>query len=226
MTIRRLFAVSEALVFTSCLLCGLALVVRRGAKQKEASRKSLEDEIQERRRTEAALRESEEHYRIVTESATDGIITIDEDSTIQFSNPAAERIFGHTIAKMSGQSLTMLVPEYRRHVHLAGIDGSGSPCERHIGWNAIPLAGLHESGKEIPLELSFGEFRKDGKLLFTGIVRDISERKQAEKVLRQSEEQYRLLFSEKPASDVGLRWGCPVSRRQHRRVPSLWILSE
>jgi PAS domain S-box-containing protein len=69
----------------------------------------------------AAFRESEEHYRAVTEAATDAIITIDSDSTILVVNPAAERIFGYSSEQMIGQPLTMLMPEYLPHLHMAEI---------------------------------------------------------------------------------------------------------
>jgi PAS domain S-box-containing protein len=130
---------------------------------------------------EEALRESEERYRTVAVTASDAIITIDEKSKILFINPAAERIFGFTIQEMLGQELTMLMPEYLRHVHRAGIRRYLGTGERHIPWQGVELVGLHKSGKEVPIEVSFGEFAKGDRRLFTGFVRDITERKQAER---------------------------------------------
>jgi len=75
----------------------------------------------ESQRAKTAFRESEEHYRAVAEAATDAIITIDSDSTILVVNPAAERIFGYSTEEMIGQPLTMLMLEYLRHLHKAGI---------------------------------------------------------------------------------------------------------
>lgn len=128
-------------------------------------------------RAKAAFRESEEHYRAVAEAATDAIITIDSDSTILIVNPAAERIFGYSTAEMIGQPLTMLMPEYLRHLHKAGITRYVETGQKHIGWAAVQLPGLHKSSAEIPLEISFAEFTNDGRRFFTGIARDISERK-------------------------------------------------
>jgi PAS domain S-box-containing protein len=140
-----------------------------------------------RQELEAALeaaRETEERYRIIAETVSDALITIDEQSQILFTNLAAEKIFGHTLEEMMGQPLTMLMPEYLRHLHKAGLARYLETGQKHISWKAVELPGLHKSGREIPLELSFGEFSKDGKRFFTGIVRDITHRKHAEDSLR------------------------------------------
>jgi PAS domain S-box-containing protein len=133
---------------------------------------SLDDQ-----RTRASLRESEEYYRAVAEAATDAIITIDSDSTILIVNPATERIFGYSSEEMIGQPLTMLMPEYLRHLHKAGITRYLETGQKHIHWSAIQLRGLHKTGNEVPLEVSFAEFTRDRQRFFTGIARDISERK-------------------------------------------------
>ena len=133
---------------------------------------SLDDQ-----RTRASLRESEEYYRAVAEAATDAIITIDSDSTILIVNPATERIFGYSSEEMIGQPLTMLMPEYLRHLHKTGITRYLETGQKHIHWSAVQLRGLHKTGNEVPLEVSFAEFTRDRQRFFTGIARDISERK-------------------------------------------------
>ncbi|MBI5473794.1 MAG: PAS domain S-box protein [Ignavibacteriae bacterium] len=129
---------------------------------------------------EEALRDSEERYRIVADTASDGIITIDSSSRILFVNPAIERIFGYRSDEMVGRDVTMLMPKYFRHLHRSSLSNYLATGKRHIRWEAIELPGLHKSGREVPLEISFGEFLKDGEHMFTGIIRDISERKHAE----------------------------------------------
>lgn len=135
------------------------------------------EKLIESQRAEAALRESDEHYRAVAEAATDAIITIDSDSTILIVNPATERIFGYSTEEMIGQPLTMLMPEYLRHLHKAGITRYLETGRKHIQRSAVQLPGLHKTGNEIPLEISLAEFTRDGRRFFTGIARDISERK-------------------------------------------------
>jgi PAS domain S-box-containing protein len=143
----------------------------------------------ERKWAEEALRESETRFRTLAETASDAIITIDESSTIIFVNPAAENVFGYTLAEMQGANLTILMPDYLRHLHQAGMNRYIETGKRHLSWLAIELPGRHKTGREIPLEISFGEFARDGQRLFTGIVRDMTERKRAEEALRRSREE-------------------------------------
>jgi PAS domain S-box-containing protein len=124
-----------------------------------------------------------ESTRIIAETASDAIITINEQSTILFVNRAAVKIFGYSMEEMLGAELTMLMPEYLRRLHRLGLQNYIETGNHHIPWESVELPGLHKTGKEISLELSFGEFQKDGQRFFTGIARDITKRKQDERRL-------------------------------------------
>ncbi len=154
--------------------------VERNSAGEPARVRGVVRDVTEQKQIEEALRESEARYRIVAETASDAIITVDESSTIMFVNSAAVKIFGYSVPKMIGASLTMLMPECLRHVHRAGIKQYCETGRKHIAWEAVEVPGLHESGQEIPLEISFGEFLTNGKRVFTGIIRDITERKRME----------------------------------------------
>lgn len=136
-----------------------------------------------------AIKESEDRFRTLAETASDAIITINEQSIIIYANPAAETVFGYSISEMIGQDLTMLMPEYLRHLHRAGLNSYLRTGRKHLSWEAIELPGLHKSGREIPLEISFGEFTKNDGHFFTGVARDITERKRAEEALIKSREE-------------------------------------
>jgi PAS domain S-box-containing protein len=142
-----------------------------------------------RKQNEQALRESETRFRTLAETASDAIITIDEQSTIIYINQAVENIFGYPVSEILGADLTVLMPEYLRHVHRAGLSRYLETGRKHIGWSAVELPGLHKDGHEVPLELSFGEFTRNERRYFTGIARDITERKHAEDALRDAREE-------------------------------------
>ena len=113
------------------------------------------------------------------ENAADAIIIIDAGSVIHFINRAAERIFGYPVSELLGQNLTMLMPDYLRHVHSAGMERYLTEGVRHISWSGVELPGLRRDGREVELEISFGELVEHGERYFTGIARDITERKRA-----------------------------------------------
>lgn len=125
----------------------------------------------------AEWHDAEARTQGVVETLSDAIITIDEASNILSVNPAAEKIFGYTIEEMRGAALTMLMPEYMRHLHEVGIRRYAETGEKHIPWEGVELPGLHKSGREIALEISFGEFADDSRRYFTGVVRDVSARR-------------------------------------------------
>src|SRR2546422_4397861 len=142
---------------------------------------------------ETSLRDLHRISRVIADTASDAIITIDSHSTMLFVNHAAEKIFGYSRDEMLLQPLTMLMPDYLRHVHRTGLKHYLSTGERHISWEAVELPGLHKDGREIPLELSFGEFTENGRRFFTGIARDISERRGLERRLTAQYQAARIL---------------------------------
>lgn len=152
----------------------------------------------EKKHIENALLQSEEQYRLVAESASDAIITIDERSTILYINRAAGRIFGYEADEMLGKNLTMLMPEYLRELHLAGQRRYLETGKKHLEWDRVEVPGRHQTGAEFPLEISFGEYKKNGKRVFIGVIRDVSQRKRAEDALRESEEKFSMLAESVP----------------------------
>ena len=150
-------------------------------------------DITDRKQEESALRYSEENHRLVVETAPDAVISIDESGAILFANPATLRIFGHDPTELIGKPLTVLMPEFLRKLHERGFTRYVATGQRHINWQGTELTGLHKDGREFPIEVSFGELSRDGHKVFTGFIRDISERKQAEDKLRASERTLREL---------------------------------
>jgi PAS domain S-box-containing protein len=136
----------------------------------------------DREREESALRYSEENYRLVVETAPDAVISIDERGAILFANPATARIFGHDPTELIGKPLTTLMPEFLRKLHEKGFSRYLATGQRHINWQGTELTALRKNGQEFPVEISFGELSRDRHKVFTGFIRDISERKQTEEM--------------------------------------------
>src|SRR5436190_22294964 len=95
------------------------------------------------------ISEVELHHllRVIAETASDAILTIDEHSTILFANPATEKIFGYSHDEIVGQSLTMLMPEYLRQVHRSALQRYVAVGERHLSWEAVSLPGWPQNGR-------------------------------------------------------------------------------
>ena len=147
-----------------------------------AANEELRAEIASRERTEEDLKNSEEKHRLVVETAPDAVVGIDEHGAIQFANPATARLFGYDPTELIGGPLTVLMPELMREVHLKGFSRYLATGQRHINWEGTELTALRKNGQEFPVEVSFGELSRNGHRFFTGYIRDISQRKQAEEM--------------------------------------------
>ena len=132
--------------------------------------------------------DNESRFNTLAETASDGIISIDDQSRMRYVNPAAGQMFGYEPAEMLDKSLTILMPERFRQIHLTSFRKYLATGQRHIRWRAIELVGIHKSGREFPIEISFGEDVRRDKHFFTGIVRDVTDRKRSEEALRVSEQ--------------------------------------
>ena len=144
----------------------------------------LED-ITDNRRVEAALIESEEKFRKITESAQDAIIMMGVDRRISFWNTAAERIFGYAAAEAMGRELHPLITPATAHAAFAqGFRHFLDSGEGPVVGKVIEVSALRKGGEEFPAELSVSATQFGGQWHAIGIVRDITERKRAEEELR------------------------------------------
>ena len=144
-------------------------------------------DLTEQKRQESARLYSEERYRVVVETASDAVVSIDDKGLIVFVNPATATIFGYEPAELVGKPMALLMPEYMRELHQTGFTRYLATGQRHMNWQGTELTALRKNGEEFPVEVSFGEITKDGHKTFTGFLRDISKRKQADQALRRSE---------------------------------------
>ena len=131
-----------------------------------------------------ALRESEAKFRSVMESAIDAIISGDAEGKIRSWNSAATALFGFTESEVLGQPIEVIIPERFRKSHEEGIHRVSSGGPTHVIGKTVELAAIDKEGNEFPVELSLATWFLDDERYYTGIIRDIRERKQAEQKFR------------------------------------------
>ena len=150
----------------------------------------------ERRAVSASMvrvKEGLARHAAVLTNASDGIITIDDTGRIETANPAAETIFGYTLDELKGRNIALLMPMQHAIRHDKYIRHYLETGESGIIGIGRELTGRRKHGEEFPMELSISEVVLGDRRLFTGIVRDITERKCSEEALRRSEEEARQL---------------------------------
>jgi len=160
----------------------------------------LLDEIEHRKQTESALRESEARYRSVTQSANDAIITIDIKGIVQQWNTSAEKIFGYKEEEILNKTLNRILPEelIEKHAQILTRLKNGGP-HRIIG-HTLELKGKHKNGTLFPIELSLSGWETSEGKFFTGIIRNITEQKKAVEALKSERVLLRTLIDNIPDS--------------------------
>ncbi len=138
------------------------------------------------REAEEALGQRESLARSLVYSAVDGIVTADEKGIIRSFNPAAERMFGYSADEAIGGSLSMLMPSPHREQHDQYIrEYLVSGVTKVIGIGR-EVTALRKDGTTFPVELALSEMLLPGRRMFTGIIRDITQRQQAEAALKET----------------------------------------
>jgi PAS domain S-box-containing protein len=182
------------------LLSNLEEMVADRTFELTAANQQLKQEIRERELTEAALRESEQKLAGILEYADEAIISINENQIVQLFNRGAEKIFGYSRDEVLGQPLDLLIPESLRTLHRQHIRGFGnSPIQaRTMTDRDNQVFGRRKNGQEFPADASISKLSSRGGLIFTVMLKDITERKAAEAAIRRSEEQLRLITNALP----------------------------
>lgn len=165
----------------------------------EAKLRSLSRALALRREVEDARR----FNQAITDNLLDAVIIINETGLIEFANPAATHTFGYPQSEMIGRNISMLMGEPHRTRHDGYISNYiGGSAPRIIGTVGREVEGLHKDGRFFPLSLSVSEFRDNGRRMFVGALRDISERKEAEQKLRENARVLQIYHDEREAENV------------------------
>ncbi|MDM8530981.1 PAS domain S-box protein [Anaerolineales bacterium HSG25] len=139
----------------------------------------------EYKHAETALRESEAQNRAIVNTAADGVITADEQGIIKSFNPAAEMIFGYRAEEVINKPLTLLMDEPHQSQHDQYIANYIRTGIQKVMGAGREVEGKRKNGDVVPLLLAISEATLDGKRLFTGIARDITQQKQVEQSLQE-----------------------------------------
>src|SRR6266498_2188623 len=164
-------------------------------------------DITERKRAEAGLRESEQRMRAILETAVEGIITIDERGIVESINPAGCRIFGYSPEEIIGRNVSVLMPSPDREKHDGYISNYVRTGHAKIIGIGREVVGQRKDGTLFPMDLSIGEVWLGARRLFTGFVRDISERRELEQAVATAGEQERSRIARELHDGLGQQLG-------------------
>jgi PAS domain S-box-containing protein len=153
---------------------------------------------EEKTRAEGALLVSEERTRTIVDSAYDGIISIDEQGTIESMNLAALKIFGYSSEEILGENVKKLMPESYREPHTVGLTRYLDTGRGKTMGIDTEIEGLRKDGTEFPMTIVRNETQGGDRRILFGTVRDITERKRAEEELKRTQEM--VIRSEKLSS--------------------------
>jgi PAS domain S-box-containing protein len=160
-------------------------------------------DITQRKRVQNILKESEEKFRAITNSVRDAIIMVDNRAKVASWNPAAEKTFGYSKKKAIGKNIhELIVPktmclESREYIRI-GVKRFANTGSGDFTNGNVELIGRKKDGAEFPVKLSITPIKLRGKWSAVGVVKDITERKQAEQELEEAGKRYHTLFNEAP----------------------------
>jgi two-component system sensor kinase FixL len=146
-------------------------------------------DISERKRAETELRERESRMRSILDTAPDSIVVIDETGKIESFSTAASRLFGYEPQEVIGRNVSMLMPTPYRDEHDSYLRRYITTGERRIIGIGRIVVGQRKDGTTFPMELAIGELALPGRKLFTGFIRDITDRQQTERRLHELQAQ-------------------------------------
>jgi len=153
-------------------------------------------DITAHKRAVTNLLASEQLFRAVADTANDAIVSADSRGIISYVNRGAERTFGYLAGEIVGKPLTMIMPQRFHGPHREGMSRYIETGEAHVIGRTVELAGVRKDGTEFPLELSLATWKRGGEPFFTGMIRDITERKRAEAEIKDHSTQLEALNKE------------------------------
>ena len=179
---------SVTLILTISALLVTLVFGERATRTMRSARDELEERVIERTQE---LQNSEKRTRSIIDNAVDGIIVINDQGVVQSFSPAAESIFGYNAEEIIGKNVNILTPELTAAMHDGYIRQFFATGKATIVGKNREVVGLRKDGSQFPMDLAVGEAVLGNEHIFTGTIRDITERKEADQRLAEKEKQLR-----------------------------------
>ncbi len=153
-----------------------------------------------------ARAQSSEHLQVILDHIKDVVLTVDEDGVIRSFNPTGERVFGYIEAEVMGQRIDLLVPRIATHETVAQALQrlAASSGDTHLDLASRESWGRRKDGEYFPAEIAVSKAPLSRREMFIVCLRDVTERRESEQAVRESEARYRLLVDHAPEAIVVL----------------------
>jgi PAS domain S-box-containing protein len=166
-----------------------AQIIRRKNTELKEKNDRLEELLHELNTAQTRLMRSETRFRSLARSANDAIIAADSAGKITLWNECARATFGYSEEEVLGKPVTMIMPARYHEAHQQGMSRFISTGQSHIVGHVVEMVGLRKDGSEFPLELTLASWETDEGKFVTGIVRDVTKRKQEQAELAETQQQ-------------------------------------
>ena len=144
-------------------------------------------DLTEREHAARVITEALASIKAVVDTAVDGVLVTDAQGIVHMFNPACQTLFGYRAHEVIGQNVKMLMPPPDRDKHDGYIEDYHRTGEQHVIGITREVTGQRKDGSTFPMGLSVGEAIQGGDAIYVGIIRDLTEQKRAEQVIRESE---------------------------------------
>ena len=158
-------------------------MTKKNSKKDITNYENIDFNLLKKPEIENLLHEQNKRFQVICSSKNDAIITSDETKRILFWNKGAEYIFGYSSEEAIGQPLTLIIPNELHQRHNEGIERMNQRKKPRVLGKVLELNAIKKGGEEFPIELTLGSWDNNGKRYYSGIIRDITEKKKAELII-------------------------------------------